>query len=123
MGTTWSLDYCFMSPEDIEDDMHAILVVYDHSKMGLWTLPVDQKGADEYVVKWLADKMEECGYAGVAVTLKSDQEPSIVDVAREVTRQRESDFGTALEQSAVGESDSNATVERAIQASRARSGP
>ena len=30
-------------------------------------------------------------------------------------KQRESDFGTAIEQSAVGESDANATIEKAIQ--------
>ena len=40
-----------MTPEEAEDDMHAILVVYDHSKLGLCTLAVDRKGADENVVK------------------------------------------------------------------------
>ena len=46
LGVTGSLDYCFMAPEEAEDDTHAILVVYDHSKLGLWTLAVDRKGAD-----------------------------------------------------------------------------
>ena len=32
-----------------------------------------------------------------------------------VARQRESEFGTAVEDSAVGDSDSNASMERAIQ--------
>ena len=64
LGTTWSLDYCFMTTDDEEEDMRAIIVAYDHSKIGLWTLPVDHKGADENVIKWLVDKMEECGYAG-----------------------------------------------------------
>ena len=53
LGTTWSLDYCFMTADDEEEDMRAIIVAYDHSKMGLWTLPVDHKGADENVIKWL----------------------------------------------------------------------
>ena len=57
IGVTWSLDYCFMTPEDAEDDMHAILIVYDHSKHGLWALAVDRKGADESVVKWLVEKV------------------------------------------------------------------
>ena len=39
----------------------------------------------------------------------------MVDVAREIMRRRSADFGTAVENSMVGESDSNATVERAIQ--------
>ena len=59
LGTTWSMDYCFMSPDDIEEDMHAILLCYDHTKMGMWALAVDRKGADENVVKWVVDKMED----------------------------------------------------------------
>ena len=31
-GTTWSLDYCFMTADDEEEDMRAILAAYDHSK-------------------------------------------------------------------------------------------
>ena len=62
-----------MTPEDSEDDMHAILVAYDQSKLGLWTLAVERKGPDESVVKWLTEKMEECGYTGARLTSKSDQ--------------------------------------------------
>ena len=32
MGVTVSLDYCFMTPDDVEEDMRAILVCYDHGK-------------------------------------------------------------------------------------------
>ena len=84
LGTTWSLDYCFMTADDEEEDMRAIIVAYDHSKMGLWTLPVEQKGADENVIKWLVDKMDECGYAGTPVTLKSDQEPAMMKLKRAI---------------------------------------
>ena len=73
LGATLSLDYCFMIPEEVEDDMRAILVCYDHDKKGLWTLPVDRKGAQDEVVKWVVDKLDECGYSGVSLTLKSDQ--------------------------------------------------
>ena len=51
LGATLSLDYCFMIAEEVEDDMRAILVCYDHDKKGLWTLPVDKKGAQDEVVK------------------------------------------------------------------------
>ena len=47
--------------------------------------------------------------------MKSDQEPSIVDVLREVAARRTAPYGTGIEHSAVGESDTNATIERAIQ--------
>lgn len=76
MGITVSLDYCFMSADDSEEDTRAILVCYDHSKRGLWSVPVERKGAQEEIVKWVTDKLEESGYAGVAVTFKSDQEPA-----------------------------------------------
>ena len=43
------------------------------------------------------------------------QEPSIVEMAREIARGRASQYGTALENSAVGDSASNRTVDRAIR--------
>ena len=66
MGVTISLDYCFMTPDDGEEDMKAILVCYDHGKKGLWAVPMERKGAQEEVVKWLVDKLDESGYAGVS---------------------------------------------------------
>ena len=42
-------------------------------------------------------------------------EQSVTALLKEVVRQRESVSGTAVEESAVGESDTNASVERAIQ--------
>ena len=49
------------------------------------------------------------------IICKSDQEPSIVDVSREIARRRAGEFGTAIDNSAVGDSDSNGAIERAIQ--------
>ena len=72
LSITVSLDYCFMTAEEAEEDMRAILVCYDHSKKGLWALPVEDKGANADVVKWVVDKLDEAGYTGVPVTLKSD---------------------------------------------------
>ena len=40
LGATISLDYCFMTPEEEEDDMRAILIGYDHQRSGFWALPV-----------------------------------------------------------------------------------
>ena len=80
MGITISLDYCFMTTDEAEEDMRAVLVAYDHSKSALWAIPVEHKGAQTEVVKWFADKCEESGYAGVSVTLKSDQEPAMLSL-------------------------------------------
>ena len=44
LGVTVSIDYCFMVPEESEEEMDAILIGYDSSKMGLWAMPVDAKG-------------------------------------------------------------------------------
>ena len=55
------------------------------------------------------------GLRGDRIVLKSDQETSVTALVKEIARQREAEFDTDVEESAVGESDSNATVERAIQ--------
>ena len=35
LGVTISIDYCFMVPEESEEEMDAILIAYDSHKMGL----------------------------------------------------------------------------------------
>ena len=113
MGVTLSLDYCFMTPDDVEEDMRAILVCYDHGKKGLWAIPVEKKGAQEEVVKWLVEKLEESGYAGVPVTLKSDQEPAMLSLKHAIAVMRKAE--TPLIESPVRESKSNGRIERAIR--------
>ena len=113
MGVTVSLDYCFMTPEEIEQDMRAILVMYDHSKHGLWALPVSRNGAQEEVVNWIAAKLEESGYGGVQVTLKSDQEPAMISLKQAVAVKRKAE--TPLIEFSVRESKSNGRIERAIR--------
>ena len=49
------------------------------------------------------------------IIIKSDQESSANDIAREISKRRASEYGTGLENSAIGDSNSNGTVERAIQ--------
>ena len=69
LGATLSLDCSSMTPDEVEEDMKAILVCYDHENVGLWTLSVSPKRAQEEVVKWIVDKLDECGYSGVSMTL------------------------------------------------------
>ena len=87
LGTTWSLDYCFMTAEE--------------------------KGVDENVVTWIVGKLEECGYTGTPITLKSDQEPAMVSLKRAIALRRRAD--TPLVESPVRESKSNGKIERAIR--------
>ena len=113
-----SLDYCFMIPEEVEDDMRAILVCYDHDKKGLWTLPVGRKGAQDEVVKWVVDKLDECGYSGVSLTLKSDQEPAMLSLKQAIAIRRKAE--TPMIESPVRESKSNGKIERAIRSWQAQ---
>ena len=86
---------------DTEDDDHKLtmLVMQESLCTSVWAYAVESKGAgEEWLTPQLVEDLETIGLKDDRIVLKSDQEPSIVDVAREVTRQRESDFGTALEQ-------------------------
>ena len=51
-----------------------ILVAYDDVKGAFWTLKVPAKGSTESVVKWCCSKLEDSGYAGSEVTVKTDRE-------------------------------------------------
>ena len=62
----------------------------------------------------IVDDFETVGLANERIVIKADQEVAITDLQRSVARLRK-DHGSALEQSRVGDSNSNARVERAIQ--------
>ena len=102
-----------MIPEEEDEGMDAVLILYDFNRKGIWTMSVDEKGEAPSSVKWVTDRLEEIGYSGSEVTLKSDQEPDILDLKREVgiKRQRE----TVMVKSLVRESKSNGAVERAVK--------
>ena len=78
MGFTVSIDYCFMTPEESEEGMDAILVGYDDKKKGLWEMSVEAKGPVESSVEFLSGKIENSGYNGVEITLNSDQGADIM---------------------------------------------
>ena len=63
-------------------------------------------------MKWICDKLDESGYAGVAVTLKSDQEPAMMKLKQAVAVRRKAE--TPMIESPVRESKSNGRIERAI---------
>ena len=65
-------------------------------------IETERKGADKYVVKFVADKLEEAGYTGVKLTLRSDGEEAIVALKRAVAVSRGAE--TAFVESPVRES-------------------
>ena len=71
-----------MRPEEHHEDTVPILAVFDNKCMGIWALPVEEKGANDEAVRWMVEKIEEAGYAGQKVVIKSDQEPALLDLSR-----------------------------------------
>ena len=96
------MDYCFLGdkldldateevPEDEQKNMLPMLVVYDDDKEALWTLPAGQKGPTEHGVKWSVGRLEDSGYIGKSITVKSDQEEAIVALRRAISAARVGD--------------------------------
>ena len=82
---TWNMDYCFLGSkadtglveveaEDPDAGKVAILVTYDDVKRAFWAMQVEAQGPREDVVKWCCDRLEDSGYGGTSVTVKTDQE-------------------------------------------------
>ena len=102
-------DYCF--PRD-ETDWNVVLVGRDRETRMTVAHVVPYKGAG---VEWLGEQLVRdlvrFGAHG-KVTLKSDQEPAIVDVLKEVAKMRGN--RTTIENSPVADSKGNGLIERAI---------
>ena len=117
IGVTIGLDYCFMRETEKEEGISPILVMYDESKKCLWVLPVENKGNVDIVVQWAVEKLDEAGYRGVPVTLRSDQEEAMISLKKAIAVMRHAE--TPLIESPVRESKSNGSVENAIRQWRA----
>ena len=113
IGTTISMDYCFMADDEEEGDLPGVLVIWDDNHECLWALPVDKKGPVDWVVKWIVNKLDSVGYKGSPLTLKSDQEPAITALKMAIAATRVG-HSTPIE-SPVRESASNGAAERAIR--------
>ena len=68
-------------------------------------MTVDAKGPTPQAVGWLSGRIEESGYIGVKITIKSDQENSIKALKKAVSIKRHSE--TAMIESPVRVSKSN----------------
>ena len=112
LGVTVSVDFAFRLKEEQEDDLIPVLIAYDNAKKSIWALEVEEKGiaSTSIAVDWLVSKLDASGYHGVDISLKSDNEPSILALKNAVAVKRSG--GTSLLESPVRESKSNAHVER-----------
>ena len=92
-----------------------MLVSEDLATGGIRAHLVSAKGnGDPWIAGKIKDDIEEFGYGGAPVRIKSDQEPAIVDVQRAVIANR-GNAPTIPVNSPVGDSQSNRQVENAIR--------
>ena len=77
-----------MTAEDAGEEMQPTLVVFDDDKESFWALGVEQRGATEGIVKYVAGILDQSGYQGQKLTMKSDQEPSILALKKAVAAER-----------------------------------
>ena len=80
----------------------------------MYALRAKSVSEDPWVADQLVDDMNTVGLANERIIVKSDQEASITELQSEIVKRRPK-VGTALENSKVGDSNSNAKIERAIR--------
>lgn len=113
------MDYCFMGTKAVKDSLNpklnAILAVKEkETKMIMGTF-VPKKGAThEFVAKRVVAFIDELGMSNCKITIKTDQEPAIIDLVNNIKRLRPG-VETMHEHSPVGSSASNGVIERGIQ--------
>ena len=90
-----------------------VLVMYDNHHKGLWAIEVEDKRVNREIVKFINDRLEDSGYAGMKITLKSDQAEEMVALKRAVALKRKAE--TTPIESPVWESKSNGQIERMIR--------
>ena len=94
----------------------TVLVMQESECRSVWAYVLESKGASEYrAVSQICEDLETIGLKSDRIVIKSDQEGAIVAKPKEILRHRETEFGTGIDNSSVGDSDSNGTIERAIQ--------
>ena len=88
---TWHMDYSFLGDKcEIVDEGNSVdgnatlLMAYDELNESCWTMQVPKKGPAPGVAKWCCHRLEDLGYGGNKIRIKSDQEESIVALRKAV---------------------------------------
>ena len=112
-------------PAGEEDSTQSVtmLVMQESEHKSVWAYQVEHKGASEaWVLDQIVEDLDTVGLRNEKIVMKSDQEPAAAEVSRAVARSRVTDFGTGIEHSSVGDSNSNATGKEPSRTWKARSG-
>ena len=109
----FSFDYCF--PGDEKGAKVTVLVGRERVTGMTMASVVPVKGTSgQFAAMKVLDFIKECGASEAEIILKSDQEPAIEALMKDVVKARGVAI-TVIEKSPVGSSGSNGVVERAVQ--------
>ena len=118
-ATTWSMDYCDLTDNVTDEngeesrEHNTVLVCHDSRTGGVMSNLVEQKGiGDGWIVEQVLQDIEDFGYSGKTIKVKTDQENAILDLQRDIVRRRACGL-TVPGNSPVGESQANGRVENA----------
>ena len=94
----------------------TILVMLETICRSVWAYALDGKGSKtvDWAAEHIVDDLATVGLSEERIITKPDQENSIVQLQHEIAKRR-GNYGTAIENSKVGDSNSNGAVERAIR--------
>jgi hypothetical protein len=115
------MDYCFPG-EDGSDKSVTMLVVRERLTRMTMCTATPTKTTGEFIAKRVVAFLREIGGDHVDITVKSDQEPAMNSLIREVGRHRAAGGGgrMVVEASPKGDSKGNGIVERAIKSVEAQ---
>ena len=114
IGITVSMDYCFLSNTEDDEEKEPVLVMYDDRTKAVWCVMTDSKGPLSWVVKWCVSKLEEAGYNGQEITIKTHREPALLSLKGPAIATRNG--VTTPVESPVRQSKANGAMERTIRA-------
>ena len=86
--TVFSMDYMFMGNKDREEiGKYPVLVIKERKSGGVWALATEKKGpSDKNIIKRIVKVISEVGDKDPLVIIKSDQEPAMIAIQKEVRK-------------------------------------
>ena len=105
------LDYCFMGAGRDENTKVIIVAKHWDSKSVLASVVPEKGASNDSAARRICAFLRELSLEHTDLVLRGDQKPAIVDLLNEVSRKR-APAKSFLEQSPVGESQSNGMIER-----------
>ena len=109
-------DEVFENPDRVDGESQTLQAMQESECRSAWSYAVDRKGASkEWMIYQICEDLKTVGLKNDRIIVKDDQEPAVMDIAKEIARNRGGRFGTEMDNSRVGDSDRNGTIDRAIQ--------